>query len=177
MKRPNQTTLILVLITGAMLASMFVRGMRNSDLAGAPAPSFTLPVAYAYGGAPSNERVRLSDLRGHVVVLDFWASWCGPCKASMPEMNELAEKYRDRNVEVLGINSEPIGVGQLAFVAQSWRFAYPVLADASLEAARGYAVQAYPTIFVIDRTGIVRHVHFGAPGARTLGRQIERLLE
>ena len=141
------------------------------------APAFTLPIAYQPGAPLDGSRVRLEDLRGQVVVLDFWASWCGPCRASIPEMNELAAKYRSRGVSFLGVNSEAMGPGRLGVIALSWNFDYPVLSDAAAEAERAYMVDAYPTLFLVDRAGIVRQIYYGAPGKGRLSAEIESLLK
>jgi thiol-disulfide isomerase/thioredoxin len=111
------------------------------------------------------------------VVLDFWAVWCGPCRASIPDMNALAEKYRPRGVTFLGVNSEPIPPGRLALAALNWKFAYPVLSDAAAEAELAYGVDAYPTVVVVDKSGVIREVYYGAPGKKLISDKIESLLE
>ncbi|HEX2678727.1 MAG TPA: TlpA disulfide reductase family protein, partial [Polyangiales bacterium] len=154
----SKDRLILAFVAFALIVGLFFRVRLSSDLVGKPAPDFTLPIAYQPDVAPdaTPARMRLADLRGQVVLLDFWASWCTPCRVSIPELSEVAKKYRSRGVEVLGINSEPIEPARVQLAAQAWRFGYPALADGALEAAAAYQVSAYPTIFVIDRTGIVR---------------------
>jgi cytochrome c biogenesis protein CcmG/thiol:disulfide interchange protein DsbE len=166
---------LLVAAVLLILAALLLH--REPSLTGKPAPAFTLPIAYQPGERVDGARMRLEDLRGQVVVLDFWASWCGPCRASVPEMNELAEKYRARGVTFLGVNSEAMGPGRLGFVAMSWQFGYPVLSDAAAEAERAYRVSAYPTLFLVDRAGLVRQVYYGAPGKRRISDEIESLLQ
>jgi alkyl hydroperoxide reductase subunit AhpC len=92
-------------------------------------------------------------------------------------MNRVAEKYRKRDVQFFGINSESVPESRVAWFAANWRFDYPVVVDGGLTASRAYAVEAYPTLFVIDRTQIVRFVHFGAPTPEELGKEIESLLD
>jgi cytochrome c biogenesis protein CcmG/thiol:disulfide interchange protein DsbE len=166
-----------LLVVAAVLIVAALVLHKKPDLTDKPAPLFTLPIAYQPGARADGARMRLEDLRGQVVVLDFWASWCGPCRASIPEMNELAETYRPRGVTFLGVNSEAMGEGQLGLIALSWRFAYPVLSDAAAEAERAYGVHAYPTLFLVDREGVVRQVYYGAPGKRRITAEIESLLE
>lgn len=145
--------------------------LRGDTLEGKPAPDFSLPV-----GLEEDERVRLSDQRGKVVLLDFWASWCGPCKHSVPLLNRIAERYRGK-VSVFGINSEASGPGQVAFVAMSWGIEYPVLRDTAMEAQLAYAVQVFPTVVLIDRQGKVAKVYKGEPTEASLHDRISSLLE
>jgi cytochrome c biogenesis protein CcmG/thiol:disulfide interchange protein DsbE len=166
---------VALALLGFVLLMIF--GGPRSALVDEPAPSFTLPIVYQPDGTLGSERVRLSDLKGSVVVLDFWASWCAPCQESVPAMNRVAAKYKARDVAFLGINTENQPESRIAWVAQSWRFGYPVVVDGGMQAQRAYAVEAYPTLFVIDRTQTVRFVHFGAPSAAELSQEIESRLE
>jgi cytochrome c biogenesis protein CcmG/thiol:disulfide interchange protein DsbE len=167
---------LLAGVAGLFVLLLWLRDDR-SGLIGEPAPAFTLPVAHQPGAAPEGARIRLEDLRGQVVVLDFWASWCGPCRASIPHMNEIAERYRERGVSVVGVNSEPMPPERLALVARAWRFAYPVVSDATMEAELAYRVDAYPTLVLVDRGGVVREVYYGAPGKAELAARIKSLLQ
>jgi thiol-disulfide isomerase/thioredoxin len=161
----------------AGVAALMIFGGPSSALENEPAPGFTLPIVYQPDGTLGAERMRLGDFKGSVVVLDFWASWCGPCQESIPHMNRVAEKYRKRDVQFIGINSENIPESRIAWVAGNWHIDYPVVVDGGLQASRAYAVEAYPTLFVIDRTQTVRFVHFGAPTAAELSKEIESLLD
>lgn len=165
---------ILLFVVGLLLAWLMFRS--SSPLVGKPAPDFTLPVAMGEG-AKTGDRMRLSDLRDQVVVLDFWASWCGPCRASVPTLSRVAEHYKGKGARVIGINSEAIGPGMMAFLETSWGFRYPTLGDGALEAAQAYGVRAYPTLVVIDREGVVRSVHSGSESESALRSEIDSLLE
>jgi thiol-disulfide isomerase/thioredoxin len=168
----------LPLVAAALFVGLLmVFGGPSSALENEPAPAFTLPIVYQPDGTLGSERMRLADFKGSVVVLDFWASWCAPCQESVPAMNRVAEKYKARDVAFLGINTENQPESRIAWVAQRWRFGYPVVVDGGMQAQRAYAVEAYPTLFVIDRTQTVRFVHFGAPSAAELSQEIESLLE
>jgi cytochrome c biogenesis protein CcmG/thiol:disulfide interchange protein DsbE len=164
------------IILGALLWWWYQRP-KSDALEGEPAPDFTLPIVYQPDTAPDGSRLRLSDLKGQVVVLDFWASWCGPCKASVPHLNSVATKYRDRGVQFVGINSESLPEDFLTAISEQWGFSYPILQDGALEAARAYDIHAYPTVVVIDRRGIVEKVYFGGPASAALERRINNLLE
>jgi len=108
--------------------------------------------------------VRLSDLRGRVVVLNIWASWCPPCRAEMPALQVLHEQRAGQGVVVLGINSTVQDSEQAArdFAAE-YGLTFPIALDRDGEATRLYQVRALPSTFFIDRQGIIRRVVVGGP--------------
>jgi peroxiredoxin len=116
------------------------------------APGFTLR---SLGG----ETVTLSDFRGHIVVLDFWASWCGPCRTSMPNLHALWEGYRDRGVILIGISLDRSETDARAYLQANPFAGMIALWDsvaASQAVARAYGVIGIPRTIVIDADGIVR---------------------
>lgn len=127
----------------------------------------TASAVYPDQAAPAFERmplqggqpIALENYRGKVVVVDFWASWCGPCRKSMPFLDQLRRKHQNRGFEVLAINLD-------AHVDEALRFlryfpvSYPVLRDTGA-LPELYGVQGMPTSFYIDRRGIVRFIHIG----------------
>ena len=110
----------------------------------AEAPDFTLT-------SLDGEPVQLSSLRGNVVLLDFWATWCGPCRYDMPFVQALSDKYADRGLKVLGLNAEDAQRAKTYLDSNSLTF--PTLIDGRMETARLYQVRAIPTFVVIDRQG------------------------
>jgi len=113
--------------------------------AGTPAPDFEL-------SDPAGEKHKLSGLRGHVVVLDFWATWCGPCKAAMPSVQRLHEKFRERGVVVCGVDINDRGDPAAYMTKQG--FTYTLLLAGDAVAAR-YGVRPIPAFFVIGADGKV----------------------
>lgn len=131
-----------------------------------PAPELTGVVGLA-GKAPP----RLAELRGKVVVLDFYAGWCSACRALSPVLARWQERYRARGLAVVGVtNDEP---EEAARVVREWRIPYPVAIAAD---SLPYAAVALPTTFLIDRKGVVRDVAIGGSAASDLEKQVEALL-
>jgi thiol-disulfide isomerase/thioredoxin len=123
--------------------------------------------------------VTLSGLRGKVVVVEFWATWCPPCRESVPELNELYEKYRGKDFELLGISVDKGGNAPSLvreFVKER-DVLYPVLLD-DKNVNSSFGVGSIPVMFVIDKEGKVVKKHTGfVPGlAKTLSKDIEGLL-
>ncbi len=110
------------------------------------------------------ERVRLSELRGQVVVLNFWASWCPPCRAEMPALQALHEQRGSQGVVVLAVNSTVQDSEQAArdFAAE-YGLTFPIGLDRDGQATRLYQVRALPSTFFIDRDGVIRRVVVGGP--------------
>ncbi len=118
-----------------------------------PAPDFTLP---SLGGS----NVRLSELKGDVILLNFWASWCGPCRLEMPLLEKLHNKYKAIGFTVLGVNVEESHVNAQAFLEEN-KVSFPILWDTKNQVSKQYNVQAMPTTVLIDREGQVRYLHKG----------------
>ncbi|MCS6858779.1 MAG: tetratricopeptide repeat protein [Abditibacteriales bacterium] len=132
-----------------------------------PAPAWELPKLE--GGT-----ARMSDFAGKVVVLDWWGSWCPPCRAELPHFQALYTKYKDR-VVFIGMNWEqpttPDRVGTVKKFMADNRYDFPVVLDHDQTAGRAYGIEAFPTVFVVDRRGNILYRNIGyRPG-------VERLLE
>jgi cytochrome c biogenesis protein CcmG, thiol:disulfide interchange protein DsbE len=121
---------------------------------GALAPDIALPDATVPGLA------RLSDLRGRVVYLDFWASWCAPCRLSFPWMNDLQARHQARRLQVLGVNLDAQRVDAQAFLQQV-PARFPVAFDPAGAGARAFGVRAMPTSVLIGMDGRIVAVHRG----------------
>ncbi len=108
------------------------------------------------------ETVRLSEYRGRVVVMEFWATWCGPCRYSTPSLEVIYRMFRNRGVVVLLINQ-----GETAETIQRWaekRFTAPILLDREFQVARLYGVHSIPRLFVIDQEGRIVYDKSGYRG-------------
>jgi cytochrome c biogenesis protein CcmG/thiol:disulfide interchange protein DsbE len=133
-----------------------------SPQVGFTAPGFTLE-------ALSGDPITLTDLRGKVVVLNFWASWCHPCRAEMPAMNAVYAKFRDQGLVVLGVNTTYQDDETDARAAiRDWGLSFPIVFDRDSVTSRAYRVQAMPTTFFIGRDGVIRDIVFGGPMSEAL---------
>lgn len=141
-----------------------------SPLIGRPAPDFSLP---QFNGM--NQQLSMSVRRRRAVMLVFWATWCGACRAALPEISEIGKDYGAKGVDVFAVNS-----GEKAQVVQSFvdksRLALNVLLDGRKEVVDKYLVSGYPTIVIIGRDGVVRNSHFGVPPKQVLARELDAVL-
>jgi peroxiredoxin/Cu/Ag efflux protein CusF len=128
----------------------------SPNLTSFPAPAFTLP---ALSGAP----IRLSDFRGKVVLLNFWVTWCGSCRAEMPTIDALHRRYKNRGLEVLAVNLDaPTTSSKVQAFVDQLGVTFRVGLDPSSFIARTYRVAGLPTTYLIDRTGNVVVQEVGA---------------
>lgn len=131
----------------------------SSALTGEQAPTFTLPVVAGLGHE-EGDRIDLSRMQGHVVLVDFWASWCPPCRASVPVLDAFARAHPD--VVVVGVNVETDR--SESFVRgehEALHASYPTVHDATGALQEAYAVRQLPTLLVIDARGVVIDSHVG----------------
>jgi peroxiredoxin len=117
------------------------------------APDFTLR-------SSEGRNVRLAEQRGQVVLINFWASWCGPCRQEMPHLNRLYDKYHDAGFVMLGVNIDD-DARTATNAAARWGVKFPVLLDADKAVSRLYDMGSMPATVLIDRDGQVRFLYRG----------------
>jgi cytochrome c biogenesis protein CcmG/thiol:disulfide interchange protein DsbE len=120
---------------------------------GQPAPALTLP-------GPGGQTVTLAGLKGHPVLVDFWASWCPPCRTSIPALDTLYRDFHERGLEVLAINVDERRKDADSFLA-GHQYLMPIIFDAGGKSPRDAGVYGMPTSFLVDRSGTIRFVHRG----------------
>lgn len=158
MNRRQLITTLAAAFTASSLRAAFTEGMKLSDLA-----------AFGLAGA-------LPKLTGKVVYLDFWASWCAPCKASFPVLNGWHQQLGGKGLVVLGVNVDEREADMTDFLKKNV-VSFPIVRDAAQKLVAAAAVKTMPTSLLIDRKGVVRHVHSGFRGkdAATLLTRINTL--
>ncbi|MGH9542985.1 MAG: TlpA family protein disulfide reductase [Terriglobales bacterium] len=142
--------------------------MSAGNVAGLPAPNWTLK---QLDGQP----LSLSQFKGKAVVLDFWASWCGPCKMEIPWWNDLQAKYRARGLQIIGISEDDNDKDVRDFLAKN-RLDYPVVMDHNALAAAWGMPIGLPTTFFIRRDGTIAARVEGLEGEDELQRRIQGIL-
>jgi cytochrome c biogenesis protein CcmG, thiol:disulfide interchange protein DsbE len=120
--------------------------------------------------------VRLADLRGKVVWINFWASWCPPCQAETPILRDTYTAYKARGLEVVGISVQETNAADVASYAARYGLGYTIAADLSADIFRRYGVYALPTQYFVDGNGIIRSVIQGPMDMTTAAQQVEALL-
>ena len=165
---------ICILASVSTACSETTPGARSAETAnpliGAQAPPFDLP-AQAGGG-----RASLESVEGRVSVIDFWATWCEPCKASFPKYQALLAKY-DGDLAIVGI-SEDDEPDDIAEFAKDTGVKFVLAWDRDKRVAQRYKPDAMPTGFLVDKEGVIRHVHAGYHEGEeaTIERQVKALL-
>jgi len=134
---------------------LLAAGLTTGATAPAPAPAPDFSLRARDGG-----EVRLSSLQGQVVMINFWATWCGPCRQEMPLLEQLQAKYGPLGFTLLGVNVEPDSAAATAWL-KGVPVSFPILFDTRNAVAESFGVQGMPSSVFVDRAGRIRHVHRG----------------
>ena len=140
---------------------------RHQAMVGKPAPPLELKT-------PSGKDATLGDYRGKVVVVDFWATWCGPCRKALPENVELMDEYGEDGLVILGVHDSRRGASKIKELASQYKLNYPLFVDDDTRSQKAWNVEFWPTIAVVERAGIVRAVGLMPNHLRAV---VEKLLE
>ncbi|MCK4741186.1 MAG: TlpA family protein disulfide reductase [Anaerolineales bacterium] len=173
----------LVVIGAAIVGGLWIRvsavpaeattgGLIPSPRVGFLAPDFTLE-------SLSGDQISLSDMRGKVIVLNLWASWCPPCRAEMPALQRVYQENHERGLKVLAVNmTAQDNIAAVEDFVQEFNLTFPILLDTSGEVGNAYLMRALPTTFFIDHDGVIQRVIVGGPMSEvTLQSTVEQLLE
>jgi len=149
---------LLILLAFALIgcASTPATTAATSPTVGSPAPPLVLPML------DGTQTVDLATQRGNVVLLNFWASWCEPCKREMPALQQWHAQYGDQGLAVIGVDTlyQDERAAAEAFV-QTNNITYPILADEVGDTSRQWLIQGLPRTYVLDRDGVVRALKLG----------------
>ena len=180
--RPRWAKDKLMTVILGLIAVALIVGIRDPDTAPMtaalpisqrkPMPDFTFQTL---DGRPWT----LSEHRGHVVLLNFWATWCPPCQAETPSLVKIARVDQAKGLDVAGVSMDQTdqnGLSNIRAFVSAYHVPYPVLLPKGFSPVTN-VVQAFPTTFLIDRQGRVAQTHVGALDEASLGRELERLLK
>ena len=162
---------IFVLVAALAIPPVVAAGQGVCNVAVRPAKlDFTLTDV-------EGRRVRLAEYSGHVVLLNFWATWCAPCKTEIPWLNELHERYREQGLVVLGVSVDD-AVTKIRPFAQAMKMSYPVLVGAGQDDFKESfgPLLGYPTSLLISRAGEICIRHVGITEKERLEREVRALL-
>ncbi|MFZ5875082.1 MAG: TlpA disulfide reductase family protein [Nitrospirota bacterium] len=146
-------TLIGFTAISVFVAALAWGSIGHAATVGEEAPGFSLPTL-------SGETVTLDGLKGKVLLLNFWASWCTPCQEELPEFQKFHQKYHDRGFSVVGINIDKKQANAAKYV-ERFGLSFPVVLDPDSETIRSYRGRSMPISYLVDRHGVIRQVFFG----------------
>jgi cytochrome c biogenesis protein CcmG/thiol:disulfide interchange protein DsbE len=160
---------VLLGLIGVMAINL--SGVESADLQGRPAPAFTLPLFAQF----EQETITLADLRGQVVVVNFWASWCVECYREAPILEQAWRDYRDREIVFVGVDHLDTEKEALAYM-EKYEITYPSGPDLGDKISQAYGITGVPETFFIDREGKIAYVHIGPVEKAQLYALLDKLL-
>ncbi|HEY4014269.1 MAG TPA: TlpA disulfide reductase family protein [Polyangiaceae bacterium] len=167
--------LVCALVAGFALLPRVLRSQAGASV-GRDAPDIALPLVANTAATLSDPATfRLSELRGHAVLLDFWATWCEPCRLEAPIVEQLSRRWSDRGVVVVGVDTDTPDQGDPARFAAAHGLTYPMVKDDG-RASRAYGVDALPTLVVVSRMGKIVAVRSGMTDDAELERLVREAL-
>jgi peroxiredoxin len=141
----------ILLIAAGIAYSQFAIAADKNTLA----PDFSLPVL-----TNTSESVSLSSLKGKPVIVNFWASWCKPCRKEIPELIKIYDKYKDQGFNIVGINIDQEKHNADTF-AKAFQISYTVAFDPQMEVINSYKATGMPSSFIVDKNGVIREIVYG----------------
>ncbi len=168
--------LVLVLLAGFALLPRLLRPLHPAGI-GHDAPDWMLPlVANGASVGKDDGTLRLSELRGQAVLMDFWATWCEPCRIEAPIVDQLARRWRDRGLVAVGVDTDGPDQGDPRAFALARGLSYPIVHDTVGAASHAYGVEDLPTLVVVSRTGKIVAVRTGVTDDGELERLVREAL-
>ena len=171
--RARSGRVVLILLAAVLFGLLAVQACTPSSASavsvGKPAPDFTLVDL-------EGNQISLSDFRGETVFVNFWATWCPPCRAEMPEIEAIYQEYKDKGVVVIGVDIQETKEEVLQYVQEggySWTF----VLDTTGEVTTNYQITGIPSSFFIDREGIIRAMNIGAITKRAMEANLAKAMQ
>jgi peroxiredoxin len=166
MKMLKNKFVVVILIAGLCCA-----GAAWAELMKGEAPNFTLK-------SLKGDNLKLSEHRGEVIMLSFWATWCDKCKEGMPVLNDIYLKYRDKGFTVFSINTDKERAKVNKWL-RGMNVAFPILLDEAHDVSKKYEVESMPMTYILDRDGHLRYMHDGFPEGYQdeFQKQVRELME
>lgn len=155
MRLKSRDTVLFGLAAAFWVALAFSSAAGRSVEEDSNAPDFTLQ-------ALDGKKISLSQYRGKYVVVNFWATWCGPCKVEMPSLEKLYQRFKSRKFELLAISGDMFGARVVRPFVEAQNLSFTILLDQRLAVSQQYGVVSLPTTFLIDPEGKVAGIHHGA---------------
>jgi peroxiredoxin len=150
----KRTTIALQLVAAILALALSGPLQAGAAPSPVPAPAFKLP-------ARDGGDVSLESLRGQVVLINFWATWCGPCRKEMPLLEQIWQRYKPLGFTLLAVNVEEDSSGAVKWLQDKAPVTFPVLFDRASAVSKLYDVTAMPSTVIVDRKGRIRYVHYG----------------
>ncbi|GKS57283.1 hypothetical protein YTPLAS18_08100 [Nitrospira sp.] len=162
--------------TGLVLAGVLIQTVSNAEQVGQATSRHTETVISVARTVPSlgdpapdfrlknlsGETITLDHYRGVVIMVNFWATWCGPCRVEMPAMEELYRTFLRKDFEILAVSTDAQGMAVTRPFTKEFGLTFPVLHDADYQVGLAYGARTLPMTFLLDRQGVVRHRVYGA---------------
>ncbi|MFK9115997.1 thiol-disulfide oxidoreductase ResA [Peribacillus castrilensis] len=169
-KRLVLRTIILGLFVAALGYTVYANSNKDKSTikVGETAPDFALETL-------DGKKVKLSDMKGKGVFLNFWGTWCKPCEKEMPYMEKSYQFYKDKNIEILAVNIGESNLAVTTFVDRH-RLTFPILMDRQSQVTDHYQIGPIPTTFLIDKNGVIKKVITGSMTQETVNEYM-RLIE
>ncbi len=145
--------LTFIRLIAALTLSVCLAPCATAETIQGKAPDFTLK---SQGG----DNIKLSELRGKVVMINFWASWCGPCRQEMPVLDQLYQRYRSLDFIILGVNVEENSDAAKSLL-KDIPVTFPILFDSANNVSKLYKIKGMPSTLLVDRGGNMRHLYMG----------------
>ena len=161
--------LVGMMVLAAVLGVITARSSGGTGASGALVGTLAPPIQ---GTTPDGQDIDLSDYEGEVVLVDFWATWCPPCRSALPRIQAIADDYADRGVRVIGVSGDTKS-SDLATYVEDNNITFPTIFYGAEDVMRSYGIRGFPTVAIIDQEGKIAWMgHHG-----DYRRQIDRLLD